>query len=231
MPDSRDRFHSDLYIRHNARRLEHLAALHLDLTGKSVLELGAGIGDHSIFFLDRACRVTALEPRAENVDVIRARTREAPRAWDPARLRVVHGGIDDLDRLEGARTYDIVHCYGLLYHLPDPHAALEAAATRCHGLLLVETKVRLPHQPASIEEDRENVTNAIDGAARILTRDELLGAMARLFPHVYEPTIPVAHEQFPPDWNAPPAAQWPIRAVAIGARAPVASPFVRAHHA
>jgi len=40
-------FHSVGYLRHNARRLEHLNSLGLDISGRSVLELGAGIGDHT----------------------------------------------------------------------------------------------------------------------------------------------------------------------------------------
>lgn len=46
-------FHSYDYLRHNARRLEHLASLGLPITGRSVLEVGAGIGDHSHFYIDR----------------------------------------------------------------------------------------------------------------------------------------------------------------------------------
>jgi len=59
-------FHSVSYLRHNARRLEHLASLNLDISGRSVLELGAGVGDHTTFFLDRGCTVTCVKPRAEN---------------------------------------------------------------------------------------------------------------------------------------------------------------------
>ena len=54
-------FRSPQYRRHNARRQEHLASLGLDLRHKSVLELGAGVGDHTVFFLDRDCVVTSVE--------------------------------------------------------------------------------------------------------------------------------------------------------------------------
>src|ERR1700689_2103588 len=64
-------FHSPNYLRHNARRLEHLASLGLDLHGRSVLELGAGIGDHTTFFLDRDCSVVSVEPRPENCHLFR----------------------------------------------------------------------------------------------------------------------------------------------------------------
>lgn len=43
-------FHCDEYLRDNQRRLEHLASLGLDIVGKTVLELGAGIGIIQAFF-------------------------------------------------------------------------------------------------------------------------------------------------------------------------------------
>ena len=46
-------FHSHHYMRHNARRLEHLASLQIPVDGRTVLEVGAGIGDLSHFYLDR----------------------------------------------------------------------------------------------------------------------------------------------------------------------------------
>lgn len=227
--DPRSHFQSDLYIRHNARRLEHLASLGLNLSGRSVLELGAGIGDHSIFFLDRGCTVTAVEPRSDNVAVVRARMRELPAAWDPDRLRVIEAPVEQLDVLPGIGTYDIVHCYGLLYHLAEPARVLTSAANRCADLLLLETKVRLRNHAASLEEDRDNPTNSVDGAITLLTRDELLAHLAGLFPHVYVPTVPVAHEQFPPDWHTVPDTQWPLRAVIVASRSALALSTLEAH--
>ena len=54
-------FHSTPYLSHNARRLEHLASLNLPIHGSSVLEVGAGIGDHTTFYTDRGCAVVATE--------------------------------------------------------------------------------------------------------------------------------------------------------------------------
>ncbi|MEG4231950.1 hypothetical protein QUA40_07545 [Microcoleus sp. Pol11C3] len=61
--DSITVFHCDGYLRHNQRKLEHLASLGLDIVGKTVLELGAGIGDHTSFFRDRSCEVIVTEGR------------------------------------------------------------------------------------------------------------------------------------------------------------------------
>jgi hypothetical protein len=229
MADARALFHSDQYIRHNARRLEHLASLNLDLSGKSVLELGAGIGDHSSFYLDRGCTVTAIEPRAENVAIMRSRMREAPSAWDPDRLRVIQAQADAPGVLDDLGTFDVVHCYGLLYHLSHPERLLRDAAAHCRSLMVVETKIRLASHPTTIDEDPDNVTNGIDGRVRLLERGELLRALGQLLPYVYEPAQAVPHEQFPADWSRVPATQWPIRIVVVASRQPIDSPRLVRH--
>jgi len=101
------------YMRHNQRRQEHLASLGLDIRGSTVLEVGAGIGDHTSFFLDRDCRVVTSDAREENLKQLRRR-------YPDIEVRRL-----DLDSppstFEGA--FDIVYCYGLLYHLQNPAGA------------------------------------------------------------------------------------------------------------
>ena len=41
--------------------------------GKRVLELGAGIGDQTSYYLDRGCEVTVIEARPENIALLRSR--------------------------------------------------------------------------------------------------------------------------------------------------------------
>jgi len=101
------------------------------------------------------------------------------------------------------------------------------AADRCHGMFLLETKVRLDHQASSISEDPENPTNSVDGAVTLLTRAELIERLGELFPYLYAPAVPVWHEQFPADWDNVPACQWPIRTVLVGARSPLSSAVLR----
>jgi hypothetical protein len=54
--ESEKQFLAPHYRRINARRLEHLIELGLPLQQRSVLELGAGVGELTSFFLDRGCR-------------------------------------------------------------------------------------------------------------------------------------------------------------------------------
>ena len=61
------------YQRHNQRRLEHLSSLGLNSAGSTVLEVGAGIGDHTSFFVDRGCKVVTNDARQQNIEILRSR--------------------------------------------------------------------------------------------------------------------------------------------------------------
>ena len=122
-------FATDHYRRHNSRRLEHLATLGLDLAGRKVLEVGAGIGDHTSFFLDRNCHVTALEGRPENVEILKSRF---------PLVETLCLDLDD-DEIADFRRFEIVYAYGLLYHLAEPRRAIVRMPVWCSDLLLLET--------------------------------------------------------------------------------------------
>jgi len=94
----------------NIMRQAHLASLGLDLACKQVLEVGAGIGLHTPFFLERGCEVLVTDGNAENVGEIRRRLPNVPSTL----LDLEQDGA--LDHLG---TFDIVYCYGLLYHLTE----------------------------------------------------------------------------------------------------------------
>jgi hypothetical protein len=51
----------------NAARLAHLAALDLPMDGGTVLEVGAGVGRLTGFFIGRGCSVVVTEARVESV--------------------------------------------------------------------------------------------------------------------------------------------------------------------
>src|SRR5882762_4963062 len=62
----------------NAARQAHLASLGLELEHKQVLEVGAGIGLHTPFFLERGCKVLVTDGNPENVGEIRRRLPHMP---------------------------------------------------------------------------------------------------------------------------------------------------------
>jgi len=208
-PAPLDTFHSHYYLRHNARRQEHLASLGLPIEGKTVLEVGAGVGDHTHFFIDRNCRVKVTEGRAENLEILRQRYPELP--------------VLELDlekpQLNGDEKFDIVYCYGLLYHLNNPARAIEFMAGKCRGMLLIETCVSFgSDKNANVcDEDPENPSQSLSGKGCRPTRPWVLAELRRHFPFAYVPCTQPWHEHFPLDWTTP---QPPglVRAIFIGSR-------------
>ena len=91
-------FRSPQYCRHNCRRQEHLATLGLELDSKSVLELGAGVGDHTTFFLDRGCTVTSVKPRIENYRLFRKDSMNSLAEPDTKGLRAIDLFFAQLNR-------------------------------------------------------------------------------------------------------------------------------------
>jgi SAM-dependent methyltransferase len=221
-------FRARAYQRHNWRRQEHLASLGLDLFGKSVLELGAGVGDHTTFFLDRHCSVLSVEPRAGNCQLFAESMRAMASAGyrHAARSRLVLGDVESLDRLV-TENFDIVYCYGLLYHLVDPERVLTAIAARCADLLLLETCVSLGSHEAvnSLSEPQADPTQSFQGTGCRPTRPWVFNRLKALFSHVYVPRTQPAHDEFPLDWTAPPQAAY-TRAVFIGSRREIANPLL-----
>jgi SAM-dependent methyltransferase len=195
-PESRTsvrEFHSDHYLRHNQRRQEHLATLGLDLAAKTVLEVGAGIGDHTSFFIDRGCSVTTSDAREENLVLLRQRL-PGCRVW-----------ALDLDAPEAPlERFDVVYCYGTLYHLAKPADALAFLAERCDGQLLLETCVSLGDDLAvnPVREDVTNPSQASTGIGCRPTRPWIVDQLRRHFAHVYVTTTQPWHEEFPLEWGS-----------------------------
>lgn len=209
-------FHAGDYLRHNSRRLEHLASLALPVTGKTVLEVGAGIGDHSHYYLDRGCKLTITEARRENLTYLRRR-------YPGQDVREL-----DLDAPNPTlqETFQVVHCYGVLYHLGRPAEALRFIASRTEELLLLETCVSFGDEPAPhlVSELQASPTQSVTGTGCRPTRAWVFQELARHFAHVYATRTQPNHEQFPLDWRRPELHGAPlVRAVFVAAQRPLAS--------
>lgn len=197
-------FRNRYYHRLNDRRLEHLASLGLDLAGKRVLEVGAGIGDLTHFFLDRGCEVTITDAREDNLAVAAERYRgeRVETALldldDPPEAGAWRGGLSD------ARGFDVVFCFGLLYHLIRPGEAIAWLAEQAgeRGVLLLETVCALGEHEAVnlVDESMTRCSQSLRGQGCRPTRAWVLSQMREGFGHSALLKTQPWHDEFPIAW-------------------------------
>jgi 2-polyprenyl-3-methyl-5-hydroxy-6-metoxy-1,4-benzoquinol methylase len=176
----------------NQARLAHLQSLGLTLSNRSVLDVGCGVGHLAQFFVKQNCRVVCLDGRSENVDSLRTRY--------PGLEAHVANVETDLSRFG---RFDIVLCYGLLYHLENPLAALRNIAAVCDDLLLLETIVCDHDQPILLLDDEtKTYSQALRGVGSRPSPRFVVTALDRVgFPLIYKPRVPPDHPDFRYEWR------------------------------
>ena len=184
-------------------------SLHLPIAGRSVLELGAGIGELTGFFVDRGCNLTATDARQESLNILRS---QHPN---------VTAQVLDLDNPTGITDrFEVVFCYGLLYHLSRPAEAIKWMAERCSRMLLLETRVSYGSQEEvnPYLEVASSPTQAAHGRGCRPTRPWVFSRLREHFPYVYVPRTQPWRPHFPTDWVAVPDHDVLANAVFIGSR-------------
>src|SRR5690554_795326 len=78
--------------------------------GMKILDLGAGTGEYSIYFAKQGYDVTSVELVKKHVDQIKEKVHK------DMNIEVIQGNALDLSIIKD-NTYDIVLCFGPLYHL------------------------------------------------------------------------------------------------------------------
>src|SRR5262249_14236815 len=121
----------------------------------------------------------------------------------------------------GLGSFDVVYCYGLLYHLAEPARALERMAEACTGLLLLETAV----SPGTFDElllvrDPDAANQAVSGVGCRPTRLWVLNRLRVLFGHAYIPRSQPDFVDFPLDWVHTPM-QLMHRSIFVASRTPL----------
>lgn len=177
----------------NQARLDHLETLDLPLAGKSILDAGCGVGRLSGFFLKKGCTLTALDGRAENIEAFKARHPGV----------AAHVAKVDEQPLTRFGRFDIVLCYGLLYHLMDPYRALRNLSQVCGELLLLDTVVcdhRLPL--ARFDDEYLSATEAMHGLGLRPSPSAVAQLLSRAgFQFIYAPKEPPRHKDFQFEWR------------------------------
>ena len=181
-------FCQSAYIEINHARMTHLASLNLPVEHKSVLDVGCGVGQLTQFFLDRECTVVCIDGRDSNVEAIRS-------LYPNVNAHVVNVDTDSLLKFG---MFDVVFCYGLLYHLENPIGALRNMASVCRELLLLETVICDADLPVlRLEAERDDADQAVSGLGSRPSPSFVAMAIKHSgFPFLYVPRVPPNHECF-----------------------------------
>ncbi|OIJ23644.1 hypothetical protein UG56_026890 [Nocardioides luteus] len=107
-------------IRHQL--LDHTAAV------RTALDVGCGQGTQAIELAANGIEVTGVDPSRPLLDQLTATANDRG-----VRVETFQGTLDDLDRLVGERTYDLVTAHGLLMYLDDARAAVAQLASKVAG--------------------------------------------------------------------------------------------------
>lgn len=199
----------------NEARLSHLETLELFLENQTVLEVGSGIGKLTGFFEKKRCKVLSTESRLENI---------AEHIKRFPHRRVEFADLNTPGSHDKLGLFEVVVCYGTLYHLNNPLLALEDLSKICTKIFLLETCVH-PTDNGQINPVSENCSEkdqAMHGIGCRPGRDWIFYHLKKLFPYVYATKTQPRHPDFPLEWPAV-NSKGNKRAVFIASRTPIFS--------
>jgi SAM-dependent methyltransferase len=191
----RSLFDHPLFMEITNASLAHLASLNLELDNSTVLEVGAGVGLLTHFFEERNCRVLSTDAREELVKEMKDRY--------PAR-RIEVADLELPKTYKRFEKFDIVFCYGTLYHLSNPDFVIRELAKISKKYFLLETCV-FPvdnNQINLIEEPKFFLHQSLYGLGCRPARNWLMATLKKYFPFAY---ITATQPDYP-DYQL----EWPV---------------------
>jgi len=114
-----------------------------DLTGKTVLDLGAGEGYYSYIAAKRNAKVVVAIDNLENEkrafkgdELTMYEKYKITSNYFKSNINFIPMNVCDIDKI--LMDFDIIFCFGLYYHLKNPYDMFEKCYKKCKDLLLVE---------------------------------------------------------------------------------------------
>lgn len=169
--------------------LRKVAPLFLEeLKLETALDVGCGVGYFSAFLRGMGLQVLAIDGRDENV-------KEAQRRFPNVAFDVADVQNPDIQRLG---YFDLVLCYGLLYHLENPFGAIRNLAALTKKVLLVECMC-VPEKQAvlNLRDEGSGDDQSLHYVAFYPSESCLVKMLYKSgFPYVYRFKVLPTHEQF-----------------------------------
>lgn len=160
-------FDRDYYLEINEARWRAAEAILAGLPGiRTCLDVGAGPGWFAEKLRALGYRVVGAEGRAELVAIARERVPDVPFSLVDVTDAVATGSLPKTD---------LVFCFGLLYHLENPFAAIRNFFALTGRHLLIETQI-LPGEGVDLRlvAEGKNATQGLQHHALIPTRRALV---------------------------------------------------------
>lgn len=185
-------FDLDKSVEITEKRKEFLQTLLLSLQPvvvlKSGLDAGCGVGYFSRALADMGLKVTAFDVREENI-------REARKRHPDVEFHTLD--VEDKS-IELLGEFDLVLCFGLLYHLGNPLLAVRNLQRVTTKLLIVESMVA-PFRPpvAFLMNENEGEDQGIYRAVFVSSESCLVKMLYHAgFPNVYLAAMLPDHDDF-----------------------------------
>lgn len=178
--------------RFNAARQQFLSNFLPDLINKyqlkTALDVGCGIGFFANFLASLGLKTTAFDGRANNIA-------EAQTRYPDIEFHV----LDVEDHIvQKLGVFDLVLCFGLLYHLENPFRAIRNLHALTGKILFVESRVTPEKQPvAALVDECQGQDQGLRHIAFIPSETCLTKMLYSAgFPAVYKLTTFPTHEEF-----------------------------------
>ena len=155
---------------------------------RSALDAGCGVGAFSHFLAELGLEVTAFDRRSENVAEAQRRHQN---------ICFVQGDIED-PIIRELGPFDLVLCFGLLYHLENPFSAIRNLYALTAKMLIIESMTTPDSFPmASLVDEVCSEDQSANYIAYVPSQPGLAKMLYRAgFPYVYISNVLPDHDNF-----------------------------------
>ena len=109
--------------------------------GKTVLEIGCGIGTDTVNFARHGAKVTAVDLSEKSIEVARSR---AELYGLQEKIQFVCGNAEELADFIPVEPYDLIYSFGVVHHTPNPGRVLDQM--RAYGAPGTTVKIMVYHR-------------------------------------------------------------------------------------